>query len=790
MLILLNGKTINRGSAGKFITIYPESKTDFKTIIESLYHKLIGFQGPYILSDKRYKDSKVIFYRYGGILNKTIINYRGEREYVLRDPDGNLVTDKRVPYWNPPFWIEDIFDDESETDDNTLILSKRYQIIEPIAFSVDGGVYKAIDITTNKTVIVKEARPYTAFDINNIDSVDRLHNEFNKLSKIKGLNISPRPIDIFKEWEHTFLVEEYLEGTTLSSFVMEKNPLMRGVPSTELYKEFYNIIPIIFKKIAQTIDAFHSSGIVIQDLSLRNFIIDEKHQQLNLKLIDLESSYTPGREFFSIKTPGFYLKDKDFPNPFEEEVHNIALLFMGSIFPLNNIYDLDAGKTIDFLNSFKEDSILPSYCFDLIKLLLNRKIKSAKEIINYIERWESTEFFNLKGIEESQRFISSSELQIDIERLKNSIYNDMTPDRNDRLFPNDPMGSVTNNLNIGYGSMGVLYVLNHIEDNPNHKIRKGIGWSLLKDITVEDYAPNFFTGLAGIAWGFSEIGLTNLADTLIRKANKHPLAEQSSDLFYGLSGIGLTNLYFYKKTKKEYFLKKSIHIGEKILYSAKEDTNGDLYWQDSNNNVFIGYGRGGSGIALFLLYLFLETEDEKFYEYGKKALNHDMKYLVLNENNSMSLPRGVVGGLENVQSPYLYDGSAGVGCVLLRYYIVRNDQDLLEKIHKISLDSMRKYTAFPSLMRGLSGLGNFMLDCYQFLGIDKYLSYAFTIYRGIKVFAMEESDTISFPGEQLYRISHDYSTGGAGILLFMERLKNINKNPFNFNFFLDHYYNL
>lgn len=62
----LSGKS-SIWSSGKFITIYPESLSSFKEIITQLY-SLKAFQlkkGITISSDRRYKDSNILFYRYG-----------------------------------------------------------------------------------------------------------------------------------------------------------------------------------------------------------------------------------------------------------------------------------------------------------------------------------------------------------------------------------------------------------------------------------------------------------------------------------------------------------------------------------------------------------------------------------------------------------------------------------------------------------------------------------------------------------------------------------------------------
>ena len=67
MLTAINGKRWPRGGSGKFITAYPRSVEDFRQVIADLHAALSGYAGPSVLTDRRYRDSRVLHYRYGGI---------------------------------------------------------------------------------------------------------------------------------------------------------------------------------------------------------------------------------------------------------------------------------------------------------------------------------------------------------------------------------------------------------------------------------------------------------------------------------------------------------------------------------------------------------------------------------------------------------------------------------------------------------------------------------------------------------------------------------------------------
>ena len=109
VLATMSSKRWARGGSGKFITMYPSDLSCFKSLLEDLYAELHGEEGPYILSDKRYKDCRVLYYRYGGMRRVTRTDIKGEKLLVLTAPDGETVPDVRTPYFSLPPWVTDPF---------------------------------------------------------------------------------------------------------------------------------------------------------------------------------------------------------------------------------------------------------------------------------------------------------------------------------------------------------------------------------------------------------------------------------------------------------------------------------------------------------------------------------------------------------------------------------------------------------------------------------------------------------------------------------------------------------
>jgi lantibiotic modifying enzyme len=308
---------------------------------------------------------------------------------------------------------------------------------------------------------------------------------------------------------------------------------------------------------------------------------------------------------------------------------------------------------------------------------------------------------------------------------------------------------------------------------------------LERPATPDVYPPGLYTGSAGIAWAFWEAGLQDVALQTMRAADNHPLLWKVSDLFYGSAGYGLSCLHFAGATGAQEWLDKAVLVGEHLLEVKNIDENGDYFWEDDQGDAWMGYARGASGIALYLLYLSLATGEQRFLEAGRRALSFDLTHLETTEEGFLIFPRGPRGTLSKVLTHYWFDGSAGVLTSLVRFWAHTRDEDYRAILDMLAPDVMRKYTAFPGLFLGLSGLGNALLDLADFTGEEQYRQAAHRTASGALLYALQRPTGIAFPGEQLLRISTDFGTGSAGIALFLNRLVNQEQRPGNFNFTLD-----
>ena len=225
---LTNSKGWPRAHSGRFITIYPRGEPELRELLERLHQATTGAEGPYILSDRRYSDSRVLFYRYGAKQSSQRLQVAGERRTVLISPSGEETIDDRTPYWNLPPWVTDPFPPDEEETAGDEPLNGRYTVTEAFRFSATGGVYLCVDERTGHEVIVKEARPHTAPGPDG-DATSRLRAEFRLLTKLSDTGLVPAPLELFQAWEHTFLAEEYIDCPPAGQG--ELNPLLNRAPT-------------------------------------------------------------------------------------------------------------------------------------------------------------------------------------------------------------------------------------------------------------------------------------------------------------------------------------------------------------------------------------------------------------------------------------------------------------------------------------------------------------------------------------------------------------------------------
>lgn len=103
--------------------------------------------------------------------------------------------------------------------------------------------------------------------------------------------MSPRRVEKVREWINNYYIYEYIDGINLSEFCDQHSLFSyRNKTLLENYEKFKKLMKC-FGSLLETVAAFHTNDIVMNDIHPDNFIIDDNYK---ITFIDLENSYVYG----------------------------------------------------------------------------------------------------------------------------------------------------------------------------------------------------------------------------------------------------------------------------------------------------------------------------------------------------------------------------------------------------------------------------------------------------------------------------------------------------------------
>ena len=279
-VVRLNAPAYPREGAGKFITVYPDLDEHVPGLAERLHEATAGEAAPAVLSDRRYRPGSTVHYRFGAFAGARALSNDGEYRSLLFGPDGEPIEDRREPRFTPPVWAPSPFAEEAPQPRRagTIRLGERFRVTEAVRHANKGGVYRAVDETDGREVIIKEARPNVAGDVRGHDARDLLRHEAAMLERLAPLGIVPQPLALFEQADHLFLAQERVPGVTLRRWV---NDALAGA----------GVLPpagaiALAEELAGALAQAHSAGIVIRDFTPNNAMVLPDG---GIRLIDLEA---------------------------------------------------------------------------------------------------------------------------------------------------------------------------------------------------------------------------------------------------------------------------------------------------------------------------------------------------------------------------------------------------------------------------------------------------------------------------------------------------------------------
>jgi serine/threonine-protein kinase len=149
-------------------------------------------------------------------------------------------------------------------------LLARYEIIKPLAQGGFSNTYIAKDLQENKICVIKNLFLNTN-DPSVLQEARRLFKiEAQTLKKLSANSHVPNVIDYFEENGQYYLIQEFIEGETLTQKLIPNQP-WEEEPVLELCKDILQILEYI-----------HSLGVIHRDIKPDNIIIRNEDQKLFL----------------------------------------------------------------------------------------------------------------------------------------------------------------------------------------------------------------------------------------------------------------------------------------------------------------------------------------------------------------------------------------------------------------------------------------------------------------------------------------------------------------------------
>lgn len=261
LLHLRNSKYAGRDTSGKFVTIYPADESRLRVVLQELGELLDGEQGPYILTDLRWREGP-LYVRYGAFAKRYCVGEHGTLVPAVEDNEGRLVPDSRTPAFHVPDWVTlPVFlAPELAARNATTVAGLPYRIEKALHFSNGGGVYTGTDTRSGAKVVLKEGRPHAGLASDGADAVARLERERDALRKLSGLGVAPEVRDWFTVGDHRFLVMDFVEGKPLNSFFGLRHPLLTDRPDPAAVADYTRWALRINAGVEAAVAAVHSRG--------------------------------------------------------------------------------------------------------------------------------------------------------------------------------------------------------------------------------------------------------------------------------------------------------------------------------------------------------------------------------------------------------------------------------------------------------------------------------------------------------------------------------------------------
>ena len=592
----------------------------------------------------------------------------------------------------------------------------------------------------------------------------------------------PHTIDFFETKDSSYLLEEYIEGKVLSSFIPE---FYKSYHKNNKYQKLINIS----KKLILSVIAIHKYKIIIRDISKNNIIITPDNQ---VKIIDFEISYQQGNHLYCPfgGTEAYYYKNRDITNVSDaEDIYSLGCVLFFIFTGRDPLFFENEAKMIylkqkNFLDITTLANNIPSDIVNIISEMLNPFKYNTLNLQTILYRLQQIDISaKMQYYNYDYKFIPDKAL----EDISSFLFDNLIFDTsNKRIMPTSISGEKMSPLCIQSGSSGIgIFLLELLKIAPttlNKKILYQIvDWTLFNYKNTNYFQQDtkehsLYFGISGVLWFLldaaiylNEKKLSSFVQEEFYKLIKPN--KNTHDIVLGNAGYGMAAIHFYISTKKDIFLKRAIELGEFIEKESRM-LNSMLVWP-LENEIFYGFAHGNAGICHFFNILYAITKNLDYLETAKKA----SEIIISNAFVERGIASWNFGPNNRKKWSHWCNGSSGIGSTLARMYLTTKNPIYL-KYSKLAAEDVYKNMWNSSICQchGACGDSEFLYDMYNITHNKKYLKYVKITNEYINILqTCKYSYKLNYD-ETTYNISGDWGVGLSGVGTYLLRLIRNEKN--------------
>ncbi|MGW4380363.1 class IV lanthionine synthetase LanL [Kitasatospora sp. NPDC004531] len=742
----LNSGTKNAASVGKALTLYP-APDELRPLARALVDALRGHRGPQIVSDRRLDPDAPVYYRYGPFTGEYRTGRSGRLESVMTGPDGRVFDGLAGTVYRCPPWAEDPFAPAAPAAADSGFGGGRYRVTGGITRKPQGNVYRALDRSTGRPVVVKQARAYVAEDESGADTRDRLRHEHAVLALLADTPGVPRALDYFRHRD-----DEYLVMTDCGDRDLRRDVQTQG-PWAEAESGPRAVLPLA-RDLLRILDGAHRQAVVVRDLKPNNVVLAPDGRR---HLIDFGTSAVRGTGPAG-STPGYsdpVVRPGAAPQPADDYYALGMTLYFAATGMDPVVLDPDPAVNRERTLAALEFA-LPGSTNGQVRALIAEltdpdagvRTAGAHHLRHGAEQLASP----ARILEHLSADLLAEILDRTAEYCIAEAHRIADPELSARTAVPTP-------IDLYGGSAGLGLELLHHLDRPKaaEAVTALADWTERQTRTL---APGLYSGRTGVDLFLTAAGRPPAATVALPTHGPDGSGPPEADLIDGIAGIGLGHLRLARHDTRHLAVATACHelltTGRARLTPTADPRPGDAA-------LAHGLAHGTAGIAYFLLEYARATGDPAALGHAEVAcarLAADTPAIITAANHPAATRR--YGSWCR--------GLAGIGTVLARAAAVLADpghRTLAEQCARTCLTIAPRMPLVTHCC-GLAGVGHLMLELAP--TAEEFHTAATTVATLLLTRTAGPPHHPVFPDPTLTAPAFPYATGTTGVLAFLRRL--------------------